>query len=287
VLSVSEEVPAVTNIPAETRVAALMSREIISCPAGASLASIASTIAKRKVHAVFVLDDAGRPAGVVSDFDLLAGEWLGTDAERFQAMQRMTAAELMVAPVETISETATATEAAARLRELRISRLLVVDELGSAAGVISISDLVAPLGRLSGQRSSVRDVMSHAIVTCPPDASPESIARAMTERKSRSVVVVDEGGRAVGVITGTDLLSLYGPGERVGTAAELIRRPLITADPDLALTDAADLMISHEVHRLVVVDPAAANGAPIGMVSASDIVAEMAQEQSVWQHAGG
>jgi CBS domain-containing protein len=129
--------------------------------------------------------------------------------------------------------------------------------------------------------------MSHAIVTCPPDTSPAAIARAMTDRRSRSVVVVDEEGRAMGVITGADLLSLYEPGEPARTAAELIRRSLITADPDLALADAADLMIRHEVHRLVVVDPSAANGAPIGMVSTSDIVAEMAQQQSVWQHAGG
>ena len=272
-----------TKIP-EQRVADLMSREIISCPAGASLGSIASTLAQRRVHAVFVLDDAGQPVGVISDFDLLAGEWLGTDAENLQTMQRMTAAELMTAPVETISATTATSEAAARMRRLRVSRLLVTDESGSAVGVISISDLVAPFGRPSGQRRRVRDVMSHAIVTCPPDAAPEAIARAMTERRSRSVVVIDEDGRAVGVITGSDLLSLYDPGEQAGTAAELIRKPLITADPNLSLSDAADLIIRHEVHRLVVVDPSAANGAPIGMVSTSDIVAEMAQERSVWQH---
>jgi CBS domain-containing protein len=276
-----------TKTPEQTSVADLMTREIISCPGRASLAAIALTLSERKVHAVFVLDDAGRPAGVVSDFDLLAGEWLGTDAESLETMQSITAAELMTAPVETIPATAGAGEAAARMRDLRISRLLVTDESGSAAGVISISDLVAPFGRPSGQRRSVRDVMSHAIVTCPPDTSPEGIARAMKERNSRSVVVVDEDGRAIGVITGADLLSLYDSREQVGTAAELIRRSLITADPDLALADAADLMIRHEVHRLVVVDPAASTGAPIGMVSTSDIVAEMAQERSVWQHAGG
>jgi len=275
------------KVPGQSSVADLMSREIVSCPGGASLASIALILAQKKVHAVFVLDDAGRPAGVVSDFDLLAGEWLGTDADSLQTMQRMTAAELMTAPVETIAATATATEAAARLRDLRISRLLVTDESDSPAGVISISDLVAPFGTPSGRRRSVRDVMSHAIVTCPPDAAPEAIARAMIERNSRSVVVVDDDGGAVGVITGADLLSLYDPGEQVGTAAELIRKSLITADPDLALADAADLMIRHEVHRLVVVDPSAPNGAPIGMVSTSDIVAEMAQDQSVWQDAGG
>jgi len=275
-----------TVIPEPARVADLMTRDLVSCPANTSLASVASTLAHRKVHAVFVLDQEGRPTGVVSDFDLLAGEWLGTDPESLRAMQQVTAAELMTAPVEAIPERASAAEAALRMRELRIGRLLVTNESGVAVGVISVSDLVAPLGRPSSKRSSVRDVMSYAIVTCLPDATVDAIARAMTERNSRSVVVVDEAGRAVGVVTGADLLPLYRPDGLVGTAAELMSTPIITADPALSLAAAADLMITHEIHRLVVVDPSAANGAPIGVVSTSDIVAEMAQAQSVWQRAG-
>jgi CBS domain-containing protein len=276
-----------TKVPGQARVADLMTRQVVSCAADAGLASVASTMARQNVHAVFVLDEAGRPAGVVSDFDLLAGEWLGTDAESLRTMRQVTAAELMTSPVETISPSASAAEAASRMRALHIGRLLVTDESGAAVGVISVSDLIAPFGRPSGERRNVRDVMSYAIVTCLPDATVDAIARAMTERKSRSVVVIDEEGRAVGVITGADLLSLYEGGEQVSTAAELMRRPIITANPDLALAAAADLMITHEVHRLVVIDPSATNDAPIGIVSTSDIVAEMAQEQSVWQHVAG
>ena len=124
------------------------------------------------------------------------------------------------------------------------------------------------------------------VVPFSAGGSNDVIARAMTERNSRSVVVVDEAGRAVGVVTGADLLPLYRPDGLVGTAAELMSTPIITADPALSLAAAADLMITHEIHRLVVVDPSAANGAPIGVVSTSDIVAEMAQAQSVWQRAG-
>ena len=107
----------------------------------------------------------------------------------------------------------------------------------------------------------------------------------MMERNSRSVVVIDAEGRAVGVVTGTDLLTLWEPGEHGRTASDLMSKPIITAEPDLPLAAAADLMITHEVHRLVVVDPSGASSAPIGIVSTSDIIAEMAQEQSVWQAA--
>jgi CBS domain-containing protein len=262
----------------------LMTKDIIDCPSDASLAAVAATLARRGVHAVFVLDGEGQPLGVLSDFDLLAGEWLGQDPEGLRTMREMTAGDLVSSPVETIGRYAPAPEAAERMRELRLGRLLVLDEHGSPAGVISVSDLVAPLGRTSGEGRSVRDVMSHAIVTCPPDTSLEAAARAMTERRSRSIIVVSDAGRAVGVITGSDLLCLYEPGRlRETQVSELMRAPVIMVGPEEAIGRAAELMVEHEVHRVVVVDDPEAGGVPLGLVSTSDIVAEMAAAGSVWQ----
>jgi CBS domain-containing protein len=258
----------------------LMSRDIITCGHDVNLASVARILARRRVHAVFVVDDAGQATGVVSDFDLLAGEWMAGDAEGLSTMKSMTAGELQTSPVETIGEGEPAVVAAARMRELHLGRLLVLDEAGSPTGVISVSDLVGPLGRALEPRSSVRDVMSHAIVTCSPDTPLPAAARAMTERRSRSIVVVNRDGQAVGVITGNDLLSLYELGDPGTTVADLMSPP-ITCDPDLSLSEAADLLVRNEVHRLVVVDYARA--APLGILSTTDIVDEMAQEGSVWR----
>jgi glyceraldehyde 3-phosphate dehydrogenase len=47
----------------------------------------------------------------------------------------------------------------------------------------------------------------------------EAAARAMSERRSRSIVVTDERGRATGVITGSDLLGLCQPGEHPRTTS--------------------------------------------------------------------
>ena len=273
-----------TETHADIPVSDLMTPEVVTCPPDANLAAVAALLARRDVYAVFVMSNGGQPSGVVSDFDLLAGEWLGDDARSFETMQTLTAAELMTSPVETIRADASAADAAARLRDLHISRLLVTDAGGAAAGVISVADLIAPFGEPSTDRRTVRDVMSYAIVTCLAETPLGSAARAMVERHSRSIIVVDETGRAVGVITGHDVLSLYEPTETRETVAEMMKAPLITADPDLPLTDAANLMIGREVHRLVVVDPKRDDGAPVGIVSTSDIVAEMASAHSAWQH---
>ena len=124
--------------------------------------------------------------------------------------------------------------------------------------------------------------MSYAIVTCTPDTALAAAARAMTERRSRSIVVVDNEGQAVGVITGNDLLTLYESTQPATKAKDLMRRP-ITCDIDLPLRDAIDLIISKEVHRVVMTDSSTADAAPAGILSTSDVIREMAQEGSVWQ----
>lgn len=271
-----------SSVRSDVLVRDLMTRNIVTCSRDADLASVASTMAGGRVHAVFVLDEAGRPEGVVSDFDMLAGEWLGVDEEGLSTMKSITAGELMTTPVETVGADATLAAAAARMRELRLSRLLVTDEQGAAVGVISVSDLVAPLGRERVSRRTVRDVMSYAIVTCSPETALPAAARAMTERRSRSIVVINESGQAVGVITGNDLLTLYESPQPATTAKDLMRQP-ITCDIDLPLRDAIDLIIRNEVHRVVVTDSATGDAAPAGILSTSDVIREMAHESSVWQ----
>jgi CBS domain-containing protein len=79
-------------------------------------------------------------------------------------------------------------------------------------------------------------------------------------------------------------LVLYRAGEK-GTVADLMRTPVITCERELGLPRAAGLMVRHEIHRLVVVDPSRADGVPVGILSTAHVVAEMAYERSDWQHA--
>jgi hypothetical protein len=42
-------------------------------------------------------------------------------------------------------------------------------------------------------------------------------------------------------------------------------------------------MIQHHIHRLLVIEPDRPQSLPLGLISTSDIVAEMAETGSVWQ----
>jgi CBS domain-containing protein len=258
-----------------------MRSTLITCAPETTLGQAAVLLARHRVHALVVAGADGQPLGILSDTDLLAGEWLSTDVESLAAMRSMTAGQLMTQPPAAIEADTSVAQAAARMRSEHIHRLLVV-EAGRAVGIISVSDLVAHLGRTSVERRTVANVMSRGIVTCLEDTPLAAAARAMTERRSRSIVVVNKQGRPLGVITGADLLSGVEGDEGAQTVADLMHPPLTIA-PTATLREAADQMLRHHVHRLVVVDPANLEGMPLGLISTSDIVAEMAEPESVWQ----
>ena len=264
-----------------TRVSELMSSPVVSCAARTTLGELATLLAERGVHGLVVLDESGAAAGVVSDTDLLAGEWLATDEESLAAMRSLTAGELMTSPPVTIDADAPVGDAAALLAEQRLARLVVVRG-GEPVGVLATSDLVRELGRGHLGRSTVADVMSHGLVACRESATARQAARLMTDRHARALVVVRADGRPLGVVTGTDLLPLVGTGSGGRAVAELMHPP-ITIGPGASLREAADLMLEHEIHRLVVVDPGDPDAVPLGIVATTDLAAEMAEPGSVWR----
>ncbi len=266
-------------IAADVRVRDLMRRALFTCPPRTTLGQAAAQLRRRRVHALVVTDEAGAPRGILSDVDLLAGEWLSSNPAALEAMRAMTAGELMSAPVQTIDAGELVSEAVRRMLTDRIHRLVVIDNR-SAVGVISVSDVVAHLAVASAERRTVADLMSHGLVVCRTDATLAQVARAMTERRSRSVVVVDARGAPQGVVTGWDLIAA--DPNQAATARDVMHPPIAVA-ASASLQAAAELMLKHHIHRLVVVDPDDPQAMPLGLITTSDIVAQMAGPGSVWQ----
>jgi CBS domain-containing protein len=104
---------------------------------------------------------------------------------------------------------AMASEAERLLKTYRVSGLPVVDE-GEVIGVISQSDLmVAHSSGMIGanwDRLRVRHLMSAPAVTVHADATIAGAAREMLARHIHRLVVVDDDGAPVGVVTPLDLL---------------------------------------------------------------------------------
>lgn len=257
-----------------TRVRDLMRPNLITCPPNTPLGAVAATLTRQRVHAIIIADATGMPLGVLSDIDLLSGEWLGDDPAKLSLLRGLTAAELMTSPAITIDAAAPASEAAARLRALHIHRLVVTD-MERAVGVIAVSDLVNGLAPRLPERLTVADAMAHGIVACRAETSVAAAARVMSERRTRSVVVVSPHGRPLGVVTGFDLLGYCDAGDTTDPVTKVMHPPL-TIGPEATLRAAAEQMLAQRVHRLLVVDPAEPDSVPLGVISTSDLVVELA-----------
>ncbi|MFE1763668.1 CBS domain-containing protein [Streptomyces angustmyceticus] len=131
----------------------LMTRKVVSVQLDTPFKDIARILAEHAVSAVPVLDGLGRPAGIVSEADLLRKAADRSDLsgrtplphleawERARAEGR-TAGELMSAPAVCAHPEWTVVEAARLMEVQNVKRLPVVDETERLLGIVSRSDLL-------------------------------------------------------------------------------------------------------------------------------------------------
>jgi CBS domain-containing protein len=125
----------------------------------------------------------------------------------------------------------------------------------------------------------VREFMAPNAVTIEAESSLSQVAATLAEYDISGLPVVDRGGAVIGVISQTDIVRLRGgsmptSGWHGLLVRDLMTHPAITVSASASLQEAARLMTEHHVHRLVVV--AERDGGPIGVISESDVVREIA-----------
>lgn len=143
------------------RVADVMTSQVVTARATASTAEIARLMAERRKSCIVICTaedkhgSGGQPAGIITERDIVQLQALGLEFE--QAI----AAETMSTPLLSVRENTSIWEAHQLMQERRIRRLVVVDEEGSLAGVITQSTLLQSLNPID-MRSTV-DLLQQAI----------------------------------------------------------------------------------------------------------------------------
>lgn len=261
----------------------LMHPGVFTCQPDAYLGQVAVLLTQYKVHALVVIDREERPIGIITDYDLLAGEWLSVDDESLSIMRKMTAQDLMSYPVDSIESDVPVREAAHILIEKDVNRLLVTEDK-KPVGVISTTDFVASIAREEKpKRETVGDIMSDAILVCRGKTPIVSAARTILDAGWRSVLVIDAKGQPLGVVSGKDLMPFVENGIDESLTVRDVMHPAYTINITASLREAADLMIQKHHHRLIVIDEDDPDAFPLGVISSFDIVAEMARPGSIWQ----
>ena len=126
--------------------------------------------------------------------------------------------------------------------------------------------------------SRVRDLMHLGIISCTPDDTIGSVAKIMVEKEIHAVVVMDAQGKAIGVVSQTDMvLARQGrtPDQaRAMLASQVMTPGCATCDADMLLSDAVSLMTGRRMHRLVVTE----KDKPVGVISMTDVVRKIIGE---------
>jgi CBS domain-containing protein len=126
----------------------------------------------------------------------------------------------------------------------------------------------------------VRDWMHRGVITCRRDDTIQAVADAMKVHDISALVVVDESGDAIGVISSTDLVNArfvepYFRHWRGLAAGHLMSAPVISVPETTPLSEAARLLQERKIHRLVVTEQHGTHIKPIGILSVTDLVRRM------------
>lgn len=118
-----------------------------------------------------------------------------------------TVAEIMTRKVLTVAAEADADDAAWGLTLKGFSGAPVKDEQGNLVGVISKSDLVDPEKRgHETEHVTARDVMTPVLFATRATDSVRFAAERMVKTGAHRLVVVDDRGQLIGIVTPMDVL---------------------------------------------------------------------------------
>lgn len=290
-------------LPADKHVSDVMTRKVVTLTDTMPVAEAWETMLKNLLKALPVLNKNGEVVGILTDEDLL--EKIGLqqhlsiaerlDEKTLQAeleslrTSPLKVADVMVSPAITARGDEPLGIAAARMAEHRIKRLPVLDEKGKLAGVLSRVDVLKQVVSEESRKRAAKaptgaartlgDIMITEVPTIEEDAPLADVIARFLEAGTRRLIVVDETGQPLGLISDADavtrvqptaqrgvLQALRGrknaPDERI-SASEIMSQRVLSATADTPLTDATQLMLAQKRKWMVVVD---AEGKAIGLV---------------------
>ena len=124
---------------------------------------------------------------------------------------------------------------------------------------------------------SVRDAMTESPRSIGASASVVEAARLMRDEHIGSLPITDDE-ELVGMITDRDITTRVvaeAADPKVTSVGDVVSRDLISVEPDEDLEEAVQLMASHQVRRLPVVE----NGRLVGIVAQADVALNLRENE--------
>jgi len=242
--------------------------------------------ALQKMQAEFVkrlvITEGSKPLGIITERDI--NKFLEDD-KTTRAIDEIPIKHLMQKNIVLITDGLEDDfyQCSSKMDNLKIGSVILVDKNGDLSGIISRTDVVKSYANVFGGKYIVKDYMSSKIVTCRKLDSLKFALSVMNQNKVSRLVVTDENGIAIGLITTNTLLTHSDyftkgntrsrdyllPLNKEVIVSDLLEENLVTIGEDEDLAKAASLMIKHKISGIPVLD---VNENLIGLVSKTDVV---------------
>ncbi|MDD5005105.1 MAG: CBS domain-containing protein [Candidatus Omnitrophica bacterium] len=139
----------------------------------------------------------------------------------------------------------------------------------------------------------VKDVMAKKVKSILPDAKVNKAWDLLSENKISGLPVIDRDKKLLGMFTEKDIIKYILPGylDKVGPfvyqddpkamknkvkellserkVCDVMRKEVVTIDPDVSLSEAAKIILTEKVRRIPVVDK---EGKVVGIIAREDVV---------------
>lgn len=172
----------------------------------------------------------------------------------------------------TVQQNSTLLEARDVLLRHKLSRLPVVDSNGRPVGMITEKDFVRTIYEYGGrsiEKILVRDFMSKNLITVKRSDTVYDCAKLMSGNKISSILVLNDDGKLAGIVTKTDLVSIFLTRATSSLSVSEIMTPhVITVMPADSLLLVESLLVKHKISRIVV----ERNKRPVGIITNRDFL---------------
>jgi CBS domain-containing protein len=242
-----------------------MRHQVIRLPLSAPIDYCINRMIKYKINAVLITDENQYPAGVVSKTDVMSAFYAGLPIGA--PIENILVGPLLFCYPDDELESSLDT-----MQRHGVHRLYVQgSDPHEVVGVLAYPDIVGLLYRYCRacdrgllkarrrteedkfQRLRIKDVMTADVTAYLEKDGLTQVIEGLIEHRFGAVLIRNEAGQALGVVSKSDLIVAYKHGVTVDArASEVMSRPVVSSEADTLLADAIQQMLLKDVQRLFV-----------------------------------
>jgi len=254
------------NILTGLKVREAMRRQLIGLRDNDQIKKAISYLIKFKVNAILITDKEGKASGVVSKTDIMAAYYAALPMES-------NLGDIMIGPPIVCKEEDSLEPVMEMMRTNGIYRVFVAkDSSDDVIGLLAYPDIVGLLYRFCrncrhnylfagkhesdeapARRFTVKEVMTDRVESFEDGDDLNTLIEGLSQYRFGAVLIKDASGRAVGIVSKTDLIVAYRHGLSPHTKAkDIMSQGVRACQKDAYLAEAIQQMILSDVLRLFV-----------------------------------